>query len=418
LKITILTYGSRGDVQPFLALALGLRQAGHQVGLAGPHRFTAWAESYGVTFIPLPGDPEEISLRLNAARENPFAQVKAIADYVFSIAGPVARAAFAACAGAGLIVHSFLFTTGGHSLARKLGIPDVSVQTFPMFAPTRAFPNVAAANLPPGPVSAFSHWFAAQIFWHGGNLGYRNLRKTAPDVLDLALSWPFGAPGPRRTPLLFAFSPLVIPRPPEWNAPHIHIPGYFFLQEPQPFQLPPLLEAFLASGDPPVCITFGSMRNQEAVRIQSIVLSALARQGKRAVILSGWGELQGENTSQQLFLDSAPHSELFPRCQAVIHHGGAGTTAAGLRAGIPALVIPHAADQPFWGRRVAAIGAGPRPISIDRLSVEGCSTALARMEDPALRACAAEVGRQLRAEDGVAAAVQLIEQHAAAYNNL
>jgi UDP:flavonoid glycosyltransferase YjiC (YdhE family) len=415
MNITILTYGSRGDVQPFLALALGLRRASHAVRLAAPHRFAALAARTGVDFVPLPGDPEEISLRLNAARYNLFAQVKGMAEYIFSIAEPGARAAFAACADADLIVHSFLFTTGGHSIARNRGIPDVSIQTFPMFAPTRAFPNVAAANLPAGAPSYFSHWFATQIFWHGGNLGFRGLRKKAPAVFDLQLSWPFTGEEESRTPLLFAFSPVVIPRPVEWKSAHIHIPGYFFLEELEPYRPTAELEAFLSAGDAPVCITFGSMINQEAGRIHSVMLSALARLGKRAVFLTGWGGPAGENTPDCFYLDSAPHSWLFPRCQAVIHHGGAGTTAACLRAGIPNLILPHTADQPFWGKRVAAIGAGPRPIAINALSVETLSAALAQMDSPALRGRAAEIGRLIQAEDGVSAAVRLIEERAKRY---
>jgi sterol 3beta-glucosyltransferase len=409
MKITILTYGSRGDVQPFLALALGLRSAGHAVRLAAPHRFAALVEAYRINFAPLPGDPAEMSLRLNTARDNVFAQVKGMADYVFSIAEPVFRTAFAACADADLIVHSFLFTTGGHALARQRGIPDVSIQTFPMFAPTAAFPNVAAAQLPPGPLSYFSHWLGTQIFWYGGNLGYRRLRKAAPDVFDLSLAWPFDQPEPHRTPLIFAYSPTVIPRPVEWTAAHIHIPGYFFLDELEPYLPSAELAAFLFAGEPPVCITFGSMINQEAGRIYSTVLSELGRMGKRAIILTGWGDLHGETTPQCFYLASAPHSWIFPRCQAVIHHGGAGTTAAALRAGIPNLVIPHAADQPFWGRRVAALGAGPRPIAITHLSSENLSATLAQMDSAAMRARAVELGRQIRAEDGVSAAIRLIE---------
>jgi len=158
MKITILTYGSRGDVQPFLALAVGLQNAGHQIKLAAPHRFEAFVNQQGVHFVPLAGDPEIISQRLNDAGANPIGMLRAISDYIFSIAGQVAHQAFVACDGTDLIVHSFLFTTGGHSLARKLGIPDVSVQTFPIFVPTRAIPPVSMPNLPPGMLSYFFHW--------------------------------------------------------------------------------------------------------------------------------------------------------------------------------------------------------------------------------------------------------------------
>ena len=123
MNITILTYGSRGDVQPFLALAVGLQKAGHTVKLAAPHRFADFVDEYKIPFVPLAGDPEVISQRLNDAGANPLRMVRAMGDYIFSIADQVARQAFAACEDADLIIHSFLFTTGGHSVARKLRHP-------------------------------------------------------------------------------------------------------------------------------------------------------------------------------------------------------------------------------------------------------------------------------------------------------
>lgn len=230
MKITILTYGSRGDVQPFLALALGLQNVGHIVKLAAPHRFAEFVEEHGVPFVPLAGDPEIISQRLNDAGVNPIRMIRAMSDYLFEIAEQVARKAFTACDDADLIIHSFAFTTGAHSLARKLNIPDVSVRTFPAFAPTRELPPVAIPNLSPGLLRYFFQWLFTQVFWRGGNLGFRRLRKADPDFFDLDLYWPFTPDDSRlMTPLLLACSPTAIPRPDNWSSPHIHIPGYLFL---------------------------------------------------------------------------------------------------------------------------------------------------------------------------------------------
>jgi sterol 3beta-glucosyltransferase len=160
MHITLLTYGSRGDVQPFLALAIGLQKAGHTVRLAAPGRFADFVTGHGVPFAALAGDPEEISIRFNEAGTNVVRTALTIRDYVMTIATQVVRDSRVALDGADLVVHSFLFTTGGHTFAREMGIPDISVQTFPMFAPTRAFPNVAMANVPPGALSTFSHWLA------------------------------------------------------------------------------------------------------------------------------------------------------------------------------------------------------------------------------------------------------------------
>jgi sterol 3beta-glucosyltransferase len=283
MKITLLTYGSRGDVQPFAALALGLQKAGHTVRLAAPHRFTNFAAQHGLPFAPLAGDPEALSARLNDAGESMLGAYRTMRDYVASIAGEVARDAFAACDDADLIVHSFLFTTGGHSLARARGIPDVSAQAFPMFAPTRAFPNVAMSQLPPGPLSYFSHWLATQLFWRGGNTVFRKWRATAPDAFDLSLTWPFDASKPvygaarLPTPLLFAYSPILLPKPEDWTSLAVHVTGYLFLDAPETYQPPQELVDFLAAGEVPVCVTFGSMVNREAGRIGNIVLAALER---------------------------------------------------------------------------------------------------------------------------------------------
>ena len=177
MHITLLTYGSRGDFQPFLALAIGLQKAGHTVQLAGPGRFAEFATQHNVPFATLAGDPEIISGRFNNAGTNPVKVAYAIWEYIYAIAPHVVRDARAALAGADLVIHSFLFTTGGHTFARELGIPDVSVQTFPMFAPTQAFPNPAMAGIPPGALSYFSHWLTAQVFWYGGNTGMPRLSK-------------------------------------------------------------------------------------------------------------------------------------------------------------------------------------------------------------------------------------------------
>jgi sterol 3beta-glucosyltransferase len=156
------------------------------------------------------------------------------------------------------------------------------------------------------------------------------------------------------------------------------------------------------------------MLSRESERIDTLVRAGLARTHQRGIILTGWGGRKpAEHTDDLFYLDAAPHDWLLPRCVSVIHHGGVGTTSAGLRAGIPNIVIPHAIDQPFWAMRVAAIGAGPPPIDLAHLSVETIVAALSQAASPALQARARELGQLIRAENGVGEAVRLIEQHAA-----
>lgn len=411
MNITILTYGSRGDVQPFIALARGLQKNGHVVKLAAPHKFDELVTSHGLSFVPLAGDPEEISRLINDAGTNPARVVVSMWNYIFSIAPQVSRTAFPACEGADLIIHSFLFTVGGHSWAREHNIPDVSVQTFPMFAPTREFPNVSAPNIPPGALSYFSHWLATQIFWYGGNSGYGSARRAAPDIsYPKKLYWPFEVRPPHlRTPLLFAYSPNILPCPSDWGE-HVHVTGYFFLNE-ETYQPPAVLSDFLAVGNLPVCISFGSMLHRKAQLIDQTVREALKRTNNRGIILSGWGGVIHQSSNDLLYLESAPHDWLLLKCKMIIHHGGAGTTSAGLRAGIPNVVVPFTADQPFWGNRVKFIGAGPNPILVKNLSVDKLILAIVEAEEDIICKRAQAIGQRIRSEDGVKDAVELIEAY-------
>lgn len=404
MNITLITYGSRGDFQPFLALAVGLQKTGHKPTLAAPERFAALAARDNIAFAPLAGDPEELSRAFNDAGSNPIRMIASMRNHVLGIAPRVVSQIVQAAKKADLLIHSFAFTTGGHSLARHLNIPDVSIQAFPMFAPTGDYPNVAFPPL--GRMgNYFSHWLATQIFWYAGNAGFGQIQDLLPDAFPRRLCWPFESDSTKL--LLFAISPSVIPPSADWKRP-VHVTGYFFLDD-ENYQPPAALSHFLEAGPPPVCVSFGSMVNRESERIGKILLETFARSRERAVILTGWGGWKASPPPENiLYLDSTPHSWLFPRCKLVIHHGGAGTTAAGLRTGIPNIVVPHAADQPFWGRRVQAIGAGPAPIPVRKLTVARLLAALARAETPAIISAAQATGPLIRADNGVETAIRLL----------
>jgi len=404
-------------VQPFVALAVGLQQRGHAVRLAAPHRFEGFVRQHAVEFTPLAGEPEVLSRILNDAGSDVGRIVRGMRAYVLSIAPEVVKAARQSLVGAELVVHSFLFTTGAHSYARELGIPDVSVQLFPVFAPTRAFANVAVERRLPGWMNYFSHWLGTQVFWHGGNAGYRQLRRGAPADFPQRLYWPFSPEQCAPTPRIFAYSPAVVPRPNDWQDPGIAITGYFFLDKSN---APPdaALDEFIGSGPAPVCVSFGSTLNRDTQKVMQEAMTALKRDGSRAIFLTGWGGWQPDvHDKQFFFVDSASHNWLFPRCKLIVHHGGAGTTGAGLRSGKPNLVIPHASDQPFWGNRVAEIGAGPIPIHVRAFSAERFLAGLEQAQSDAIREKADSIGRTIRAEDGVGRAIEIIERHAAEFRS-
>ena len=410
MKIAILTYGSRGDVQPFIALAGRLQQAGHTPMLAAPERLAGLAEEYHVPFMPLPGDPGEFVRKINdQARGNPLGIFKAGREFVFPLAGRVIGGIRAACQGADLIAHSFLMTTGGHAIAREMGIPDVSVQFFPAFAPTRAFAAPGMPELPlGGTYNYLTHVLLQQIYWLG-HTGYRWFKRTNP-AFPQRIDWPFRPSQRPITPLLFAFSPVLVPRPPDWGE-HVHITGFWTTPAPEEWQPPAPLRDFLSAGEPPVCINFGSIVTREAGRIFEVVVRALEESGQRGIVVAGWRDWrQPQSTSRLLVIESAPHDWLFPRTSVVVHHGGAGTTAAALRAGAPNVVTPFMADQSFWGRQVEKLGAGPKPIPVHALSPGRLAGAIqAALTDPVMRRRASEAGQRLRAEDGAGVAVKIIE---------
>lgn len=416
MNITILTYGSRGDVQPFLPLSLGLMARGHSVKFAAPSRFKTLVEGYGIQFVPLAGEPEELSRQMNNAGFNPVAMIRDFMQHAIEIGADVIRQVEEASKNADLIIHTFAHAVGAHTLAREMHIPDIHIQTFPMFTPTGDYPNVTLPDFKLRILNRFTHLISQKIAWWISVFGYEQVRRRG-GLPKRKLYFPFDDDPLRPpTPILCAWSPSLLPPSSDWNS-NVHVTGYYFLDLNISYQPSAELQDFLEAGDLPVCISFGSMVNRNAEKIDRIVRESLTRSGQRGIILSGWGRVNQPSSKGLLYLDEAPHDWLLPRCRMVIHHGGAGTTSAGLRAGIPNIVIPFTADQPFWGRRVHAVGAGPKPILVRNLAVEKLMQVIVDVEGDDARKRAQDIGQRIRSEDGVRRAVELIESHVSAGGN-
>jgi sterol 3beta-glucosyltransferase len=412
MKITILTYGSRGDVQPFLPLSLGLMGNGHSVKLAAPFRFKKLVEGYGINFVPLAGDPEDLSRRLNDAGHNFIKIIHELMRHAIEIGADVWHQTEAACRDADLIIHSFTHLVGAHTLAREKHIPDIHVQPFPMFAPTGDYPNVTLPNLRLRSLNRFTHLISQKITWWTSKSGFEQVRRRA-GLPKRKLYWPFDDDPPHpRTPILCAWSSSVLPASSDW-PPRVYVTGYYFHSPNHSYQPPVQVDSFLKAGKPPVCITFGSMVNRDAERIDHIVRQSLKQTDNRGIILSGWSGIRNRSSRDVLYLQATPHDWLLPRCKMVIHHGGAGTISAGLCAGIPNVVVPFTADQPFWGRRVYTICVGPRPILVKNLSTDKLVHAMVEAENEAICRHAEAIGHRIRSEDGVGQAVALIEAYSA-----
>ena len=413
--IAILAHGSRGDVQPYVALGDGLRKAGYAVRVAAPEQFRSFILEYGLEFAPLAGDPRLLmteAVKKAGSQGNFLRSTQVILKYAAPIALQVLRDAESACQGTDVIVHSLLMTQVGHQIARQAGIPDFSALVFAVFNPTGSFPNPGFPDLRWGPYNRLTHHLFTQLFSKGGRLSYNWLLRLRHTHLPPLLPWPFGNSKKRPTPVLYGFSPHVIPRPVEWTE-DVHVTGFWFLPSPALWQPPSALLDFLASGPPPVFIGFGSVISSRALRLTEIVLKALAQTGQRGVLLSGWGGLTRVSLPQDVFMiESAPFDWLFPKMKAAVIHGGIGTTAASLQAGIPTLVVPFTADQFFWGDRVSRLGVGPEPIPHRKLNAENLAGAIREMlEDEGMRQRASALGECLRSEDGVANAIRIIKKY-------
>lgn len=411
MRVVVLAVGSRGDVEPFVALCARLQACGHQARLATSVEFHHLARRYDVDVAELPGNPRELlssaagQATLNS--RNPLRVMRRLGGLVAPTIEAGYSYALQAADGADLLIFSTLALVG-LNVADRLGIPAVSAQLQPA-NPTQEFP---AAALPvahwPRPLNRFSWTLTETVAWRvfapvlnaqRRRLGLAELPRRIPS------RWTAG----RRPPGLFGYSPTLAPVPADWGG-DIHVTGSWFLDPPPGWQPPTDLVAFLAAGDAPVYLGFGSMPGADPEQTSRILVEAARRVGRRAVLNAGWAGLSVAEASDVLVVDDLPHSWLLPRMAAVVHHGGAGTTAAGLRAGRPTVVIPHFVDQFFWGRQVARLGAGPAPLRRPRLTVDLLAERLGLALRPEVAQAAASVRDRMRHEDGPGEAVRVLEQ--------
>ena len=392
-----------------MALAQGFLRAGHSVRLAAPEYFKFLIGPHNIDFCGLPGEPQRLVQDLvDGAGKSQWRMIRVMSKFVLPLAASVLERARTACEDADVIVHSFLLTSPGYEIARELGIPDISAQLFPVFSSTTEFPAPTFADFSLGGIyRRLTHEIVTQTFWQGSRLLYGWVRRTNPHLSPLT-SWPFDASNDWQTPILYAFSSHVVPRPKDWRD-DVYVTGYWFSDDLGEWSPSKTLLDFINAGPTPISIVFGSTVTQKSERIIERVLEALALSGQRGIIVGARYRLK--NTSPEVFqTDYVPYGWLFNRMAVVVHHGGAGTTGAGLMAGVPNIVLPFTSDQPFWGRRVHKIGAGPKPIPIRNLSAKVLAKAIvSAVNDEEMRKRAKVIGEGIRAEDGVSRAVNIVQ---------
>ncbi|MEV0646425.1 glycosyltransferase [Phytomonospora sp. NPDC050363] len=417
MKVLILTHGTRGDVQPYAALAVALKREGHDPVLAGPAASAPLAASHALTYMPLDDGPNKLidDPRIRRAIENNYRGLrgKLTALDVIRASKPLMAKvlddmATAAEGGADLVVHAAGMP--GQHFAEALGVPSVPVALQPVWVPTAAFGNPMLPIPLPRALNRASYQPIKLLLRSFSGIADK-IRKNRLGLPRRSgrhdiLHQPDGTP----STVLQAFSRHVLPAALDYPA-HVHTTGFWYLPAPPDWTPPARLAAFLDAGEPPVYIGFGSMAGNDPRRVGSIVTEAVGRAGVRAVLVSGWGGMAAEHLPDHIMLlDQVPHDQLFPRTAAVVHHGGGGTTGAALAAGRPQVVCPFVADQPFWAQRMHAAGVAPPPLPQRRLTATGLAEAIRRATtDTTMNDAATTLADRIRAEDGVRTAVKILE---------
>lgn len=419
MRITITAAGTRGDVQPCVALGLGLKRAGHEVTLASWEPYRRMAEGRGLTFHPVAGPPPEVLMAaLVEAGRNPLTYARRFRPLLRPHVEQGLKDCLAACAGADAVLYTPL-GFAGFMAAEHLGIPSVGSVVEPLFVRSRAYPSAVLGRPVEIPVlgalyNRLSHPVVEQLYWWV----IQPLVAEARENLGLppmpALGSPVAEIHRARRPILLGWSRHVLPENPTREN-RMPTTGYWFLDH-EDWKPPKKLQRFLETGDPPVALGLGSMTGVEAAqtgRIVSGTAEALGRTGLRGVLLSDDARIDASLPDNVIRVPGeVPYDWLFPRVAVAVHHGGAGTVAAALRAGIPSVVIPVVPDQTFWARRITALGTAPPPIPTRNLTPDKLASAILEATiDPTTRQRCAALSGLISAEDGVTRAVGALEGH-------
>ncbi len=418
MKILVLTYGTRGDVQPFVALCKELKKAGHFVTLATAARFEAMATAHDVKFAPLNDEllgiidtqqgreAMEGAIGFWGMLKVNFKLMRRVKPLQIELAQNCWDVAQANRPDA-IVFHPKAFAA--YAVSEELHVPLVMALLVPMLLPTRNIPHLGFPDLKVGKwYNTLTHYAVQQLMRLPAR-GILNAWRLRHGLGKQSLKLFVDGTG-AHIPVVAGFSGSVVPRPDDWPK-NSFLSGFWFLESRNSEALSADVEAFLQEGEPPVCFGFGSMAGSDPDRLRQIILEALTETGQRGLILSGWGGISaGTPRDGLLEVDAAPHDLLLPRVSMLVHHGGAGTTAAALRAGTPQLVVPFMGDQPFWGQRMMELGVAPAPIRQKHLTAENLTQAIhSVMQGQLLRTTATKLSEEIRSENGAHRAASFID---------
>lgn len=415
--ISVLAAGTRGDAQPPAMLCRELARRGHEVRFIAHHEFADMVEGSDISLKPLPGDLKTEFLAPDAQKffaegGNPLTFLRWFYDVAKKFAAQMTPLVTEYTGSSDIIVGTGLLDYYSNIMARVHKTKAAHAYMQPA-VPTREFP-CALFSVPPFDMPGWANKLEARLYFETAWLGARPIAKVAHNMLGLPPpSWrvPILEELLRGQPFLMAYSEAFLPRPKDWPA-HVEVTGFWFRDTPASWQPPEDLVRFIKAGPPPIYAGFGSMVMKDPQATVNAVLEAVTKNNARAVIAEGWSGYKPNKLPSHIFaVDAVPHDWLLPQMAASVHHGGAGTTGASLRAGIPQIVVPFVGDQFFWGRQVEKRGVGPRRIPHKSLTPANLGDAIAlALNDRAMRKRGFDMGERVRAENGLKHAADIIEE--------
>jgi sterol 3beta-glucosyltransferase len=413
MRVLIATVGARGDVAPFTGLATAMRAAGHSVTMASNDEWEGLVRGCGLEFRSLPGtqgmfdDPRW--LQASGGPSSAVRMIRLMGEHMRTLHKAVL--AVARQDPVDVLALTGMITFGGYHVAEGLGLPGMGLVLQPMY-PTANFPPSFVSDRSFGrPGNRAAGTAAAATLALGMAGPAREIRRELGLPRRAAREAVTGQPDARRWPAFHGFSPAVVPRPADWPDSY-EVTGYWWPRRPAGWSPPAELEEFLGSGPAPVFFGFASLTLSDTADLIELAAAAGRQAGVRQVIQAGQTGPAAAGrmpSGDSIVIGDVPHDWLFPRVAAVVHHAGAGTTAAGLRAGVPSVTVPVIGDQPFWAARLAALGAGPRPIPRRQLSVAALAAAIKdAVARPTYRAQAGALAGRLASEDGTAPVIRAL----------
>ena len=415
MRVAVIAIGTRGDVQPMLALGRGLRARGHDVRMATEASYRDAVEAAGLTFHRMAGNSERFfagpaGIRLRESFDHPREQFRRFwTSYVAPTVRPHLDEVPGACEGVDVAVcQPWLGVAQG---MEECGVPTCLASVFPPpTLPTHEFPFCLSehASEDLGSERNWRSWRRAALML---KVGHETIQRWRMETLGLPRqTFRESLMAISRLPYVLGYSPRLVPKPSEWPD-TVSVTGYWFPDSAAGYQPPPELARFLDAGAPPVVIGYGSHVGRDPRRLTAAVLGALARTGDRGILITGWGGLQPQDLPPGVFVSrGVPYDWLLPRAKMLVHHGGSGTTGIAMTMGTPQVVTPFGYDQSFWGGRVHLAGLGPPPLPAATLTAETLAAALVAASDPAVVARAAAAGADVRRERGIEQAAAAIER--------